>query len=306
MKTATSFLQRLEISHRENYPIKSHTAYKVGGNAELAAFPASLLEFQTLISWCRSKHLPVFLVGGGANIIVSDDGLPGITIFTESLNKLKLQNGKILAECGVSMENLALFAANHGISGFEFLYDIPGSVGGALIMNAGNNDGEMEGISCLVQALTVEKRVVSLTANQCGFGYRTSRFKKEGMVVFQGAFDATNRKTIPEIRVKMGRIKEERRRKFPMEFPNGGSVFKRPPGDYAGRLIEAAGCSGLQVGDAQVSTKHRGFIVNRGNATASDIRGLITLIGEMVKESQGVLLEREQIFLPEDSDTGNV
>ena len=300
MKAAISFLRQSGISYREDYPVKSHTAYKVGGNAELATFPTSLSEFRTVIGWCRSGRIPFFLIGGGANIIVSDNGLPGITIFTENLNQLKLQNGKILAECGVSMENLALFAASHGISGFEFLYDIPGSVGGTLVMNAGNNDGEMKGITCLAQALTAENQVVSLTGNQCNFGYRTSRFKEDKMVVLQASFDAINRKPEPGIRAEMIRIKEERHRKFPMEFPNGGSVFKRPPGDYAGRLIEASGCGEMRVRNAQVSTKHRGFIVNLGNATASDIRGLIALVQDRVKETQGVLLEREQIYLPED------
>ena len=306
MKETASFLQQNGISYREKYPIKPHTAYKVGGNAELAVFPETLSQFRRIIVWCRSRKLPSFLIGGGANIIVSDDGLPGITIFTEKLNQLKLENRKIIAEAGVSMENLARFAAGHGISGFEFLYDIPGSIGGALIMNAGNNDGEMKGITCMAQAMTTNNRVASLTGAGCGFGYRSSRFKREKMVVLQAAFDASIRKPEKVIRREMERIRNERLRKFPMEFPNGGSVFKRPPGDYAGRLIEAAGCGGLQVGGAQVSTKHRGFIVNRGNATAADIRALISLVREKVAESQGVRLEREQIFLPEDVEERDV
>ncbi|NOY23299.1 MAG: UDP-N-acetylmuramate dehydrogenase [Acidobacteria bacterium] len=306
MRETTSFLRQNGISYRENYPVQAHTAYKVGGNAELAVFPASLPELRVLIGWCRSRKLPFFLIGGGANIIVSDDGLPGITIFTENLNQLKLQNGKIVAQCGASMETLALFAAEHGISGFEFLYDIPGSVGGALIMNAGNNDGEMKNVTCLVQAVTAANRIVSLTGRQCEFGYRTSRFKEDKLVVLQATFNASDRRPEKAIRAEMNRIKEERHRKFPMEFPNGGSVFKRPPGDYAGRLIEVSGCGGLRVGNAQVSTKHRGFIVNLGNATASDIRGLIALVQKQVKTSQGVALEREQIFLPEDTGQSNV
>ncbi len=301
-----SFLRKNEISYRENYPIQNHTAYKVGGNAKLAAFPTSLQKLRVLISWCRSRKLPFFLIGGGANIIVSDNGLPGITVFTEQLNRLSLKNGKIIAECGVSLETLAIFAAEHNISGFEFLYDIPGSVGGALIMNAGNNDGEIKNITCFVQAIAETNRVVSLNQHQCAFGYRTSRFKKEKLVVLQAAFNASNRKSEKTIRVEMNRIKDERHQKFPMEFPNGGSVFKRPPGDYAGRLIETAGCSGLRVGDAEVSTKHRGFIVNLGNATAADIRELIALVQKRVKETHGILLEREQIFLPEDIEKQNV
>lgn len=306
MKEAISFLRQNRISYHEKYPVKPHTAYKVGGDAELAAFPNSPSELRTLIAWCRIRKLPFFLIGGGANIIVSDDGLPGITVFTVNLNQLKLQNGKIVAECGVSMEKLASFAAGHGISGFEFLYNIPGSVGGALIMNAGNNDGEMKHVTCLVQAMTSENRVISLPGNQCNFGYRTSRFKEEKMVVIQAAFAATMRKPEKEIRAEMERIKEERLRKFPMEYPNGGSVFKRPPGHYAGRLIEVSGCGGMRVGDAQVSTKHRGFIVNLGHATATDIRKLIARVQERVKETQGISLEREQIFLPEDMGISHV
>ncbi|NOZ13514.1 MAG: UDP-N-acetylmuramate dehydrogenase [Acidobacteria bacterium] len=302
MLQTCSFLQQNGILYRENHPIRSHTAYKVGGNAKLAVFPDSLPQFHSVIGWCRSRKLPFFLIGGGANIIVSDDGLPGVTIFTEQLNRLFLKNGKIIAQCGVSMESLALFAAGHGISGFEFLYDIPGSVGGALVMNAGNNDGEMKNITCFVQAAAATNRLVTLNQHQCKFSYRTSRFKKEKLVVLQAAFNASNRKSGKIIRSEMNRIKNQRRRKFPIEFPNGGSVFKRPPGGYAGRLIETAGCGGLRVGDAQVSEKHRGFIINTGNATAADIRGLIALVQKRVKETHGILLEREQIFLPEDME----
>jgi len=306
MKETVSFLRQKGISYHEKYTVKPHTAYKVGGDAELAAFPHSPSELRSIIAWCRARKLPFFLIGGGANIVVSDDGLPGITIFTENLNQVKLQNGKIVAECGVSMENLAVFAAGHCISGFEFLYDIPGSVGGALIMNAGNNDGEMKNITCLTRALTAENHVVVLSGIKCRFSYRSSRFKEEKMVVLEAAFSTTNRRPEQEIRKEMERIREERLRKFPMEFPNGGSVFKRPPGDYAGRLIEASGCGGMRVGDAQVSTKHRGFIVNLGHATAADIRGLIALVQERVKDAHGVSLEREQILLPEDMDISHV
>ncbi len=302
MRKTVAFFQKNNISYRENFPIAPHTAYKVGGKAELAVFPATLPQFHILISWCRARKSPFFLIGGGANIIVSDQGLPGITIFTGDLNRLELKNGKILADCGVSLKDLASFAAEKGISGFEFLYDIPGTVGGAVIMNAGNNNGEIKEIACQVQVMTIKNRTITLTRNQCEFDYRSSRFKREKMVVLRACFDAGKRKSTPDIQREMTRIKEERHRKFPMEFPNGGSVFKRPPDDFAGRLIEAAGCGGLQVGGAQLSVKHHGFIINRGNATAADIRELIYRIRKKVKESQGVLLEREQIFLPEDME----
>lgn len=284
------------------YPLQSHTAYKVGGEAEVAAFPRNLNQLIHAAAVCRSKGIPFYLLGGGANVIIADEGLPGVTILTNGCNRIRLMGGILEAECGVTLEQLAMFAASRGIDGFVFLYDIPGSVGGSLIMNAGNNQGEMKEICTRIRVLDRENRLREFRGGQAGFGYRTSYFKKNGCLILSAQFRASGRQPAGRLLMKNEEIRRQRWGRFPMEFPNGGSVFKRPPGDFAGRLIEAAGCGGMRVGDAELSRKHHGFIVNLAHATAADIRTLIHQIQDRVYADSGVRLEREQIFLPQDAD----
>lgn len=287
------------ITYKKDYPLFDLTWFKVGGNAEIAVFPKNIKEVIQILNICKKKNIPLFILGGGANVIISDSGLPGVTLITSKLNKISLQNGKIYAECGVNLENLAEFAYVKNISGFEFLYNIPGSVGGSLMMNAGNNYGEMKEITFSVNAFGNNK-IQKFKNKYCNFGYRTSFFKVNKMFIFSAEFKGNLRKDNFEIRSLMDKIKNERSRKFPLEYPNGGSVFKRPKGDYAGRLIEISGCGGMKIGGAEVSTKHKGFIVNKNNATATDIKNLIKKVQKTVFNNTGRLLEREQIFLPED------
>lgn len=288
------------IETREKFSLKESTWYKVGGDAEIAVFPKSLKEVLKIFNTCKKKDIPFFVIGGGANVIVSDNGLPGVTLITSSLNKIYLKSNCIYAESGVSLEKLADFACNKGITGFEFLFDIPGSVGGSLIMNAGNNYGEIKNIANNIFAINRFGKVKKYGQKFAKFGYRTSIFKESSTFIFAGEFKAFNRGPKLKIKELMDNIRKERKSKFPLEFPNGGSVFKRPIGDYAGRLIELSGCGGMNVNDAEVSNKHKGFIINKGNAKASDIKNLIKKIQNIVNEKTGFTLEREQVYLPED------
>ena len=297
------WLSAKQIRYERNHPLKHHTTYQVGGRAALAVFPDTLRELIMTTAFCRRLGINPFILGGGANVIVSDDGLPGITILTGRLNRLRLAGGFVEAECGVTLEQLAVFAADHGLAGFSFLYDIPGSIGGSLIMNAGNNHGEMSHICDRTTVLERDNRVRTYPAVLAEFGYRTSRFRQDGSLILSARFRPRARSRTCTLHHLNEQIRRERWSKFPMEFPNGGSVFKRPSGDYAGRLIEVCGCGGMRVGDAELSRKHHGFIVNLGNATATDVRALIGQIQDKVHQQTGVLLEREQIYLPEDVNT---
>ena len=294
-----NFLKQKGIKFFKEFSLKEFTYYKVGGNAEFAVFPETVKQLTLLKSFCYKNAIPFFVLGGGANIIVNDNGVEGVVCFTSELKKLSVKGNRVLAECGVFLDKLAVFAAEKGLSGFEFAYNIPGTVGGALVMNAGNNYGEFSRITCVVKACDYRGKIFNFPANLCKFGYRTSIFKTEKLIVLSAVFSCKKRDK-KEIYALMEKIKEERERKFPLEFPNAGSVFKRPKGYYAGKLIEDAGCGGLKVGGAMVSPKHKGFIVNTGNATAEDIKNLIALVQERVYRKFGVKLEREQIYFPED------
>ncbi len=296
------FLERKGIYFEINLNLKPYTTYRVGGDAEIGVFPDSIEKFKSIIVFCKRLNIPYYILGGGANVIVSDKGVKGVVCLTERLNKVYYSSGKIYAQSGVSLEKLSLFAFENGITGFEFAYNIPGTVGGALIMNAGNNYGEFKNIICCVRAMDLNGKEFIFPERLCDFGYRTSIFKKKKLIILEGVFNGKIKGEKNSIFALMDKIKKERESKFPLEYPNAGSVFKRPKGYYAGKLIEDAGCGGLKVGGAMVSTKHKGFIVNTGNATASDIKKLISLVKKKVYEKFGVKLEREQIYFPEDLD----
>ncbi len=299
-KKVIDFLKRKGIYFEAKLNLRPYTTYNVGGDAEIGVFPDSIEEFKGVIAFCKRLNIPCYVLGGGANVIVSDNGVEGVVCLTERLNRIRYSSGKIYAQCGVRLEKLSIFAFENGIKGFEFAYNIPGTVGGALIMNAGNNYGEFKNITCFVKAINTNGKEYVFSKDLCEFGYRTSIFKKRKMIILEGVFDGRIKGEKNSISVLMDKIKKERESKFPLEYPNAGSVFKRPKGYYAGKLIEESGCGGLKVGGAMVSTKHKGFIVNTGNATASDIKKLISLVQKRVYEKFGVTLQREQIYFPED------
>ena len=209
------------------------------------------------------------------------------------LSALRLEGDVIIAQAGVTDPELAEFALAHSIPGFEWLYDLPGSVGGAVLMNAGNNEGEMQERLVSVRWVTPEGELRRAEPKELEFGYRTSLFHREPAIIVEAVLKADVRGSEGRIYAKMQRIKAVRRSKFPARLLCAGSIFKRPPGHYAGKLIEDAGLGGLRVGDAMVAHEHKGFIINAGNATAADVTGLIELVRARVLEDSGITLETE-------------
>lgn len=279
--------------------LREYTTYMVGGPAEALVIPAGSGDLEHLSLFAGRKGIPLTVLGAGSNVIVPDEGIEGIVAVApaEPPPLVVLENGGIEAESGMMLDDLIRTAAGYGLGGLTSLAGIPGTVGGALMMNAGTNEGC---ISDHLHSVTVTGRSGSretIPSSSLGFGYRSSDLAGMDTVILGASF------RLPpgdrdDIGSRVEKILEERGSKFPCDLPSAGSVFKRPEGDYAGRLIEEAGCKGMRVGGAAVSGLHANFIVNTGDATAADIVGLIELVREKVRVASGITLELEQILLP--------
>jgi UDP-N-acetylmuramate dehydrogenase len=278
-------------------PASGFTTYKAGGAAEVLVEPSSPDEFAWLVGWCRSNGIPLTVLGQGSNVLVSDKGLPGVTALTGRMSSLEEAGGVITARAGALWDDLARLATEKGLAGLEKTSGIPGSVGGAVRMNAGAFGQETFDRLTAVEAMDAEGRLVRLRKSEIPHGYR----RTEGLgalIVLSATFEfaAGDPGVLLQDR---SCVLASREVKQPLDLPSAGSVFKRPPGDYASRLIDAAGLKGLRVGGALVSEKHAGFIVNAGGATAADIYALIGQVRARVKAGSGVDLELEQILLGE-------
>ena len=286
----------LEVEKNKN--LAEFASFKVGGPADLFLVPKKVDALQNLMPLIIESKLPYFILGRGSNLIISDKGYRGIIIYTEALNDYQIENNIITAECGLQLKEIADFAYQNSLSGFEFAAGIPGSLGGALYMNAGAYGGEMKDVIVKAQFVNHKGKLIELTKKELNLDYRTSILQEENpdwiAVNVTIQLKKSDKKTI---RNKMEELHEKRWSKQPMELPSAGSIFKRPPGHYTGPLIEDAGLKGFQIGGAQVSIKHAGFIVNKGNATAEDIVNLINKIKEEVYKISGVQLEVEPRFL---------
>lgn len=283
---------------REGVALAPYTTWRVGGPAEVLIEPSGEADLRHVLGVCRAAGVPLTVLGNGSNVLVPDEGVAGVVLRTVgALRAVTLHGDVLTAASGVLDRDLALFAEQHGIAGFEFLADIPGSVGGAAVMNAANNDGEFAAGVLSVRWLDDAGDIHETARAAAGYGYRQSRFRAPGHWLTAVQFLTAERDAPERIRERRVRLAAVRRAKFPLEWPNCGSVFKRPPGDFAGRLIEAAGCRGLRRGQAQVSPRHCGFVINLGGATARDIRALVADVQRRVLETQGVRLEREVVFL---------
>lgn len=282
--------QNIEVRRKE--PMALHTSFRIGGPAELFVLPRSVEELTEALACIRQAKMEVHILGRGSNLLVNDGGLAGAVISTERLAGSSIEGDVIQAYAGESLTALARKAAEHGLSGLEFAYGIPGSVGGAVVMNAGAYGGEMRDVIASVQVLTPEGAIRELDGSELAFGYRTSCVEKEGYIVLSAAMQLT-KKPAEEIWSVMNSNMAARKEKQPLEYPSAGSTFKRPQGYFAGKLIMDAGMRGAMVGGAQVSEKHCGFVINRERATAADVRALIECVQERVKEQFGVELECE-------------
>jgi UDP-N-acetylmuramate dehydrogenase len=276
-----------------------HTSYEIGGPAQLYALPSSQAEIIRLLLFALEHNVPWMVVGKGSNLLVSDDGILGLVISTDAYTKLTKDENYISAFCGVSLKELCDFAQENGLSGLEFASGIPGSVGGAVFMNAGAYGGEIKDVLyCskalhpVAESLTSANPVLHIKAEEHDFGYRSSAFQSKGWFHLSSVFKLEY--ADPDaIKAKMEDLHEQRWSKQPMDCPSGGSTFKRPEGYFAGKLIQDCGLRGYSIGGAQVSEKHCGFIINKGGATAKDVSDLIKHIQDTVLERFGVELHTE-------------
>lgn len=276
-------------------PAAGFTTYRAGGAAEVTVRPGSPEELAWLAGWCRERGAPLLTLGRGSNVLVSDKGLPGVTALTERLAGLELFGNAIEAGAGALWDDLARLSAEKGLAGLEKTSGIPGSVGGAVRMNAGAFGQETFDRLASVLALDGAGRQVTLLKKDIAHGYRRAE-GLDGLIVLSARFEFQPGDPAALLQDRSC-VLASRGAKQPLDYPSAGSVFKRPPGDYASRLIDAAGLKGLRVGGAEVSPKHAGFIVNAGGATAADIYALICRVRAAVKEKTGVELQLEQILL---------
>ena len=274
-------------------PMSRHTTFRVGGPADFFVTPKAKEEVRDVIRICKEAGMPYYIIGNGSNLLVSDAGYRGVIVqIYKEMNEVKVEGDLVKAQAGALLSGIAAKALGAELSGFEFASGIPGTIGGACVMNAGAYGVEMKDVLESVTVLTGEGKIIELGRNELELGYRTSVIAKKGYIVL-GAVLKLERGDGEKIKTYMDELKEKRVTKQPLEYPSAGSTFKRPEGYFAGKLIEDAGLRGFQVGGAQVSEKHCGFVINRDHATAADIMELMRQVQIRVKENSGVDLEPE-------------
>ncbi|MDD2806083.1 MAG: UDP-N-acetylmuramate dehydrogenase [Elusimicrobiales bacterium] len=278
-------------------PAANFTTYKAGGRAEAVVLPATAEELLWLAGWCRAGGVPFLVLGRGSNVLVSDRGLPGVTALTGRLSGITVADGAAEAQAGALWDDLARLTAEAGLAGLEKTSGIPGSVGGAAHMNAGAFGQETFDRLASVEAFDRSGAVVKLLKKDIRHGYRRAE-GLDGLTILSVRFELQPADAAVLIQDRSC-VMAAREAKQPLDYPSAGSVFKRPPGDFASRLIDAAGLKGRRIGGAQVSEKHAGFIINAGGATAADLYALMQEVRAAVKEKSGVTLELEQILLGE-------
>ncbi len=277
--------------------MSSHTTFRIGGPADYFLLPSCSSEVQGILSICREEGLPYFVLGNGSNLLVSDAGYRGVIIHLyRNFNEIKVEGTDIRASAGALLSGIAAAAKNASLTGFEFAGGIPGTIGGAVMMNAGAYGGEMKHVIKEVTVLTKEGEILALPVEELAFGYRTSVVKTAEYVVLEAVIHL-EKGDMQAIGERMKELTEQRTSKQPLEYPSAGSTFKRPEGYFAGKLIMDTGLRGYRVGGAQVSEKHCGFVINAGGATAADVVQLMSDVNEKVKAKFGVSLEPEVRFL---------
>ena len=295
MQQLITVLENNNIEYKLNEPMKAHTTFKIGGAADLYIIVRSVDELRLVIAACADAGVPRMILGKGSNLLVSDSGIDGAVIALDGDFKSITAEGDVVC-CGAALglAKLCTTAAEHSLSGLEFAYGIPGSVGGAVYMNAGAYGGEMKDVVCEVTYMTPDGDVGTLTNGELDFDYRSSIFKKNNNIILFTKYKLTPDDKA-EILARMDEVMNRRRTKQPLEYPSAGSVFKRPEGAFAGTLIEQCGLKGKSIGGAQVSEKHAGFIINAGGATCDDVTRLVALVQDTVARETGYRLECEII-----------
>ena len=278
---------------RQNEPMKNHTTFRVGGPADIFLTP-SAEELPAVLSVCREEQVPVTVIGNGSNLLVGDQGIRGVVICIGSgMRGILVDGEKIFLEAGVTLAAAAQQAAKAGLTGLEFASGIPGTFGGAVVMNAGAYGGEMKDVIVSVRVISEDGEILTLSKEELDLSYRHSVIPERGYLVIDGELLLTREKDPDQITERMEELKKKRIEKQPLEYPSAGSTFKRPEGYFAGKLIMDAGLRGFSVGGAAVSEKHCGFVINKGNATAADICALMDEVTRIVKEKYAVTLEPE-------------
>ena len=282
-----------------NEPLKQYTYTKVGGEADYLAFPRNQYELKRIVTFANAQEIPWMVLGNSSNIIVRDGGIEGFVIMFDHFHDVRVNGYVIEAEAGAKLIDVTHVARYHSLTGFEFACGIPGSIGGAVYMNAGAYGGEIAHILQSCKVLTPEGEIKTLTAEELAFGYRHSKIQETGDVVISAKF-ALAPGNYDQIDQEMARLTHLRELKQPLEYPSCGSVFKRPVGHFAGQLISEAGLKGHRIGGVEVSEKHAGFMINVDHGTAKDYEDLIAHVIATVEKSAGVTLEREVRIIGKD------
>ncbi|HOP11993.1 MAG TPA: UDP-N-acetylmuramate dehydrogenase [Oscillospiraceae bacterium] len=294
---AAFFCEREKIQYRIDEPLSEHTSFRIGGSAALFAEPDTPEKAAALLGFCTENGIKHTIMGRGSDLLVSDEGYDGVVIrIGEKMGDLSVDKNIITAQAGGSLTGLCRFAQANRLSGLEFAFGIPGSVGGGVYMNAGAYGGELKDVVTEIGYCGADGKVKTLKKEECEFSYRHSFFTDKDLLILWAKFELAQGDGA-EIGAKMADISNRRSDKQPLNYPSAGSVFMRPPGFYTGALIEQAGLKGKCIGGAQVSEKHAGFIINTGNATAKDVKELIALIQDEIKCRNGVDLVCEIKFL---------
>ena len=299
MTELTYFQQKItalipDIELKMNEPMAKHTSFRIGGGAEAMAFPRNGEELARVLKASALLDVKPAILGAGTNVLAPDGGIPGLVIcLKDCMDGLeRLDGNRIRAAAGVTMTRAAVFAANQGLSGLEFAHGIPGTVGGGVYMNAGAYGGEIVQVCESVSVMDMAGNLTERTNEEMQFSYRHSILEDEGGIVVSAVFQLTPAEPA-DIKSKMKELQGKRSASQPLDLPSAGSAFKRPVGGYAAALIDAAGLKGYQVGGAAISTKHAGFAVNLGGATAEDVKNLLSQVSDKVFEKSGIRLEPE-------------
>ncbi len=299
MTELTVFQQKIsasltDIELRLNEPMHKHTSFRIGGGAEVMAFPQNGDELAAILKMSALLDVKPAILGAGTNVLAPDAGIPGLVIcLKDCLDGMELLPGnRIRVMAGVTMTRAAMFAANHDLGGMEFAHGIPGTVGGGVYMNAGAYGGEICQICESVEVMDMQGNLTVKTCEEMQFSYRHSVLEDQGGIVINATFHLEP-KPAEEVKAKMKELQGKRSASQPLDLPSAGSAFKRPVGGYAAALIDQAGLKGFQVGGAAISTKHAGFAVNLGGATAEDVKNLLRQVSDKVFENSGIRIEPE-------------
>ncbi|MEG2337835.1 MAG: UDP-N-acetylmuramate dehydrogenase [Clostridium sp.] len=282
-----------------NEPLKNHTSFKLGGPCLALISPTKKEEVVCAIKLCKDNNIPFFILGNGSNLIVRDGGFNGVIIHLTSLKDIRVDNKKLVVEAGATLAAASAIALKNSLKGMEFASGIPGTIGGAVAMNAGAYGGEIKDIIESATVITDDMKVVTLSSEELDLSYRSSIITKKGYIVLEAVFTLEDGEA-EDIKARMVDLNGRRKDKQPLNYPSAGSTFKRPPGNFAGKLIEDAGLKGFTVGGAMVSDKHAGFVINYDNATANDVITLIGKVQEIIKDKNDITLETEVKIIGEE------